>query len=203
MEGEGIPQEHCGRCTECLNNCPTSALEEGYILKSPLCISYLTIEHGGRIPYELRPKFGNWIFGCDICQDVCPWNKKFSRQQKELTETLFPSLTQLLKLDDEGFRKRFRKTAIWRTKRRGFLRNVTIALGNSGNPEAIGPLTTALHDFEPLIRAHAAWALGQIDERRAHTALQRCIKTEENPDVQAELQVALGQEPATILVDAL
>ena len=212
LEGEGIPQEHCGRCTQCLNDCPTHALEDGYILKSPLCISYLTIEHRGPIPYELRPKFGNWIFGCDICQDVCPWNKKFGQRQEEqeeqeeqekMIEALFPSLPQLMKLDDEGFRKRFRKTALWRTKRRGLLRNVAIALGNSRNPEAIGPLCTALHDPEPLIRGHAAWALGQLDDRQATRALQRCIDTENDRQVQAEIRVALGEEPQTILVNAL
>ncbi|MEE8302011.1 MAG: tRNA epoxyqueuosine(34) reductase QueG [Candidatus Tectomicrobia bacterium] len=203
LEGEGIPHEHCGRCTQCLNDCPTNALEEGYILKSPLCISYLTIEHRGPIPYELRPKLGNWIFGCDICQAVCPWNKKFGQSQQKILEALFPSLPELMKLDDEGFRKRFRKTALWRTKRRGLLRNVAIALGNSGNPEAISPLSTALHDPEPLIRGHAAWALGQLDEKQAKRALQQCIATENDPQVQAEIRVALGQEPASVLVNAV
>ena len=203
LEGEGMPQEHCGRCTQCLNDCPTNALEEGYILKSPLCISYLTIEHRGSIPYDLRAKFGNWIFGCDICQEVCPWNKKFGQQQEKqekIIEALFPSLPELMKLDDEGFRKRYRKTALWRTKRRGLLRNVAIALGNSGNAEAIGPLTTALQDPEPLIRGHAAWALGQLDEKQAKRALQHCIAREDDQQVQAEIQVALGEEPATILM---
>ncbi len=208
LEGEGIPQEHCGRCTQCLNDCPTNALEEGYILKSPLCISYLTIEHRGPIPYDLRPKFGNWIFGCDICQEVCPWNKKFGPRQEEQAEqekivaTLFPSLTELIALDDDGFRNRFRKTALWRTKRRGLLRNVAIALGNSGNPEAVAPLRTALQDSEPLIRGHAAWALGQLDEKQAKRALQQCIATEDDPQVEAEIQVALGEESEAILMNA-
>ena len=166
LEGEGIPQAHCGKCTRCLTDCPTGALENGYILKAPLCISYLTIEHRGAIPHELRPKMGNWIFGCDVCQEVCPWNEKFSQPREELVEELFPSLKELIALDENGFRTRFGRSAIRRTKRRGLLRNVAIALGNSGNPEAIPSLQTALHDPEPLVRSHAAWGLGQFAESK-------------------------------------
>src|SRR5215470_3321881 len=154
LEGEGIPRAHCGKCTRCLTDCPTDALEEGYILKAPLCISYLTIEHRGPIPLELRPKLGNWIFGCDICQEVCPWNEKFARPREDLVDELCPSLPALLQLDESGFRVRFARSAIRRTKRRGLLRNVAIALGNSKNPEAIPPLRAALGDPAPLVRGH-------------------------------------------------
>lgn len=196
LEGEGLPQAHCGKCTRCLTDCPTNALEEGYILKAPLCISYLTIEHRGPIPHELRPKMSNWIFGCDICQEVCPWNKKFARPQEELVEALFPSLPELMILDEAGFRARFSRSAIQRTKRRGLLRNVAIALGNSGNPEAIPSLQAALHDPEPLVRSHAAWALGQFAEASAQETLQRHYGQETDSDVRAEVMVALEHRTA-------
>jgi len=192
LAGDGIPRAHCGKCTRCLNDCPTGALAEGYVLKSPLCISYLTIEHRGPIPHELRPKLGNWIFGCDICQEVCPWNEKFGRPREDIADELFPLLPELLRLDETGFHARFGRSAVRRTKRRGLLRNVTIALGNSGNPEAIRPLHAALHDPEPLVRGHAAWALGQFDEREARTALQQHLTREKDEQVRAEVQAALN-----------
>ena len=193
LEGEGIPSAHCGTCTRCLNDCPTDALAVGYVLKSPLCISYLTIEHRGPIPHALRPKLGNWIFGCDICQEVCPWNTKFGQPRHDLRDELFPSLPALLGLDENGFRARFRRSAVWRAKRRGLLRNVAVALGNSDNPAAVGPLQAALRDPEPLIRGHAAWALGRL----AHTAsLTTALDCEQDVSVRQELLTALGEQPA-------
>ena len=193
LEGEGIPGSHCGKCTRCLTDCPTGALAEGYVLKAPLCISYLTIEHRGPIPRELRAKLGNWIFGCDVCQEVCPWNEKFSRPREDLVEELFPSLPVLISLDEAGFRARFARSAIRRAKRRGLLRNVAVALGNSGNPEAITPLRVALRDPAPLVRNHAAWALGQFAEPEARLALQQHLAHEENEEVRAEVLIALGE----------
>ena len=195
LEGEGIPRAHCGKCTRCLTECPTGALEEGYVLKSPLCISYLTIEHRGPIPHELRPKLGNWIFGCDVCQEVCPWNEKFGQPREDLIDELFPSLPELLALDEGGFRARFGRSAIRRTKRRGLLRNVSVALGNSGNPAAIGPLRAALNDAEPLVRGHAAWGLGQFAEAEARKTLEKHLEREEDEGVRTEARVALGEEP--------
>lgn len=195
LEGEAIPRAHCGTCTRCLNDCPTGALTEGYVLKAPLCISYLTIENKGPIPYELRPKLGNWIFGCDVCQEVCPWNEKFGRPRDELVDELFPALPALLALDEAGFRARFGQSAIRRTKRRGLLRNVAVALGNSENPEAIAPLRAALHDAEPLVRGHAAWALGRFAESAARSALQRHLGHEEDEKVRTEVRAALGEAP--------
>jgi epoxyqueuosine reductase len=153
----------------------------------------LTIEHRGPIPHELRPKLGNWIFGCDVCQDVCPWNKKFGQPRDDLVDELFPSLLDLLSLDEAGFRARFGRSAICRTKRRGLLRNVVIALGNSGNPQAIAPLSAALQDPEPLVRGHAAWALGQFAEVEARKALQRHLNYQEDEWVRAEVLQALGE----------
>jgi epoxyqueuosine reductase len=194
LEGGGIPRAHCGKCTRCLNDCPTGALAEGYILKAPLCISYLTIEHRGPIPYALRPQIGNWVFGCDICQEVCPWNEKFGRPRADLVDELFPFLPDLMALDEAGFRARFGRSAVRRTKRRGLLRNVAIVLGNSGNPEAITPLRQALHDPEPLVRSHVAWALGQFPEREAHCALQHHLTHEVDEQVRDEILVALGEK---------
>lgn len=199
LEGEGVPQDHCGRCTQCMDDCPTQALEDGYLLRSPVCLSYLTIEHRGAIPFALRPKLGNWIFGCDICQEVCPWNTKFGTPERSLVDSLFPSLPALMALDEAGFRKRYRKTAVWRTKRRGLLRNVAIALGNSGNPQALAPLISALRDPEALIRGHVSWALGRLDCSAATTALRHALATEDNPQVRAEICVALNEAPPSLL----
>lgn len=192
LEEDGSPRAHCGTCTRCLNDCPTGALAEGYVLKAPLCISYLTIEHRGPIPQALRPKLGNWIFGCDVCQEVCPWNDKFGRPRTDLVDELFPSLPALLSLDEAGFRSRFGRSAIRRTKRRGLLRNVAIALGNSQNPEAIAPLCAALQDPEPLVRAHVAWALGRFPDTTARSALSRQLAREEHDAVRAEIVAALS-----------
>lgn len=193
LEEDGSPRAHCGRCTRCLNDCPTSALKDGYLLSAPLCISYLTIEHRGPIPHALRPKLANWIFGCDICQEVCPWNGKFGHPREDLVDELCPSLPALLSLDEAGFRARFSHSAIRRTKRRGLLRNVAIALGNSQNPDAIAPLQAALHDPEPLVRSHAAWALGRFHDKSARSALLHQLAREHEEQVRAEVLAALGE----------
>lgn len=157
----------CGTCRRCQDICPTHAFPAPYILDSRLCISYLTIEHRGAIPESLRPKMKNWIYGCDECQSVCPWVKQFSKPGRTRflqydPDWVAPRLTELLALDDGGFRERFRHSPIPRTKRRGLLRNVCIALGNSGRTEVIPELEKALSDPEPLVREHAAWALAQL-----------------------------------------
>jgi len=198
LEGEGPPRAHCGTCTRCLRECPTGALADGYVLKAPLCISYLTIELHGPIPHALRPHLGNWIFGCDVCQEVCPWNGKCGRPRDDLVEELFPSLPALLALDEAGFRARFRHSAIRRARRRGLLRNVAVALGNSGNPAAIAPLCQALHDAEPLVRGHAAWALGRFAEPAAKRALHAHLAHEEDTTVRTEILLALGEEQTTL-----
>ncbi len=184
--------EYCGTCRRCLDLCPTNALAEGYLMEPRLCISYLTIELRGPIPVPLRPKIGNWIFGCDICQEVCPWNDEHANVE----EALAPSLRELLALDDEGFQRRFRRSAVKRAKRRGLLRNVAVALGNSGNPDAIEPLSRALEgDREPLVRSHCAWALGRLDCARARDALDRRLGLEADTAVHAEIAAALESEP--------
>lgn len=180
-------RDHCGRCRRCLDLCPTGALEDGYLLDARLCISYLTIELRGAIAPAIRSRIDNWIFGCDVCQEVCPWNDQGPAEVSELT----PYLPELLALDEEGFRARFARTAIKRTKRRGLARNVAIALGNSGNPAAVDPLARAMAgDPEPLVRGHAAWALGQIGGRDARRALELGEQSEREPTVRTEIEAA-------------
>lgn len=163
----------CGSCRRCQELCPTHAFPAPYILDSRLCISYLTIEHRGTIPEALRPKMKNWIYGCDECQSVCPWVRQFSKPGRIPflrydPEWAAPRLVDLLALDDAGFRERFRESPIPRTKRRGLLRNVCVALGNSASPEAIPALECAARDAEPLIREHAAWALARLRTGAGH-----------------------------------
>ena len=158
---------HCGTCTRCLEACPTDAFAEPYVLDARKCISYLTIElRGEPIPTELREGMGDWVFGCDVCQDVCPWNRKASDtsvSEFQPADDLSPlDLRWLLSLTDEEFRNRFRKTPFDRPGRAGLLRNAAIAAGNSGNASLIPPLAQCLTDEEPLVRDAAAWALGKL-----------------------------------------
>jgi len=163
-----ITENYCGDCTRCLVTCPTRALREPYTLDANRCISYLTIEHREEIPVELRPRMGDWIFGCDICQIICPWNKPGQEAPDILEE--FQPRDELLGVDpvrelgltQKEFSARFSGSPIKRTKRRGYLRNVAIALGNRGEEDALPALEKALKDPEPLIQNTAAWAKGVI-----------------------------------------
>jgi epoxyqueuosine reductase len=162
-----IPEKNrCGSCTRCLTACPTNAITAPFTLDARKCISYLTIELKGSIPAELRPAIGNRIYGCDDCLAACPWNR-FAREgnlmQPHAREDLnTPNLIELLSLDAVGFKTRFAGSPILRTKRRGLLRNVCVALGNSGDPAALPALKIAAADAEPLIAEHAQWAIRQI-----------------------------------------
>jgi epoxyqueuosine reductase len=187
----------CGRCTRCLDACPTHAFIAPYVLDARRCISYLTIELKGPIPRELRSRMGNRIFGCDICQEVCPWNRRFARPTSEPafkagSGAMAPSLLELIDLDAEAFENRFQRSPVKRAKRRGMLRNVAIALGNWGNPVAVPSLIRALHDAEPLIRGHAAWALGRIGLQEARRALAQALEVETNAWVREELHFAVS-----------
>ena len=188
-------RDRCGRCDLCLKACPTQAFVGPYILDARRCISYLTIELKGWMPLHLRPLIGNHIFGCDICQDVCPYNAKAAATSEPgfapREGLLAPALVELLCLSDEEFRRRFRGSPIRRAKRRGLLRNVAVALGNSGSPRAVPALVSALLDHEPLVRGHAAWALGRIGGAEALTALQARLKTEVDSDVRDEIEQAI------------
>jgi epoxyqueuosine reductase len=188
---------HCGTCTRCLVACPTKALVAPGVLDARRCISYLTIELRGPIPRELRPLMGTHIFGCDICQAVCPWNRKapMSSEAAFLPRAGFaaPELLPLLRLSEDEFHMRFRGSPITRAKRRGLLRNVAVALGNLRDARAVPTLEAALQDAEPLIRGHAAWALGRIGGRRAHDVLQHALSSERDPDVREEMIAALAE----------
>ena len=163
-------RNHCGTCRRCLDACPTAAIIAPFQLDARRCISYLTIELKGAIPVELRTAVGNRIFGCDDCLAVCPWNR-FARAGSMMAEHRragleAPELVELLSLDEAGFRARFARTPILRAKRRGFLRNVCVALGNVGGAEALPALQRAASDPEPLIAEHALWAISRIEARR-------------------------------------
>src|SRR5581483_9072573 len=206
----------CGNCEICLHACPTQALPNPYELDNTRCISFLTIELRGSIPLELRPLMGNLIFGCDICQQVCPVNivaeRRLGLRNDGKTSSASsqpvqfhprhefrprpetgssPELIPLLSLTEEQFRERFRHSPIKRAKRRGLLRNVCVALGNIGDPQAVPALTSALHDAEALVRGHAAWALGRIGGDKARQALEEALLGEEDEEVRREIRYAL------------
>jgi epoxyqueuosine reductase len=160
---------HCGTCTACLDACPTGAFAGPGLLDARRCVSYLTIELRAPVPENLRPGLGDWVFGCDVCQEVCPWNRKAPRGGEAALggrkEYVSLDLIEVLGLGEEEFRRRFRGTALMRTKRRGLLRNAVLALGNAGDPAALPALRRALEDPEPLVRGAAAWAIARIEER--------------------------------------
>lgn len=187
----------CGSCRRCLDACPTGAIVAPYVVDSRLCISYLTIELRGPIPLELRPLIGARIFGCDDCLDVCPWNR-FAQPSQE--KDFYPSpgnqapvLMELMRMSPREFSQRFRLSPIRRCGYAGFLRNVAIALGNSGLPEAVPSLTVALHHPESLVRRHGAWGLGRVGGREARSELLQAVATESDPSVRSEIRLALDR----------
>jgi epoxyqueuosine reductase len=207
-------EERCGSCQRCLDECPTGALLGRTAAGAPLmdarrCISFLTIENKDPIPRDLRKGLGNRIFGCDICQEVCPFSRRFSEVSGEpayvaSSWTDGPSLVELMTLSEEKFLSAFSGSPVKRSKRRGLLRNAAVALGNWGSPEAIPALSSALDDSEPLVRGHAAWALGELLSRvgipgdGGHVvaeALLGRLEVEEDPWVREEVQAALLGDP--------
>jgi epoxyqueuosine reductase len=199
---EPFRRDHCGSCSRCIRACPTGALlgrdESGApVMDATRCISYLTIEIKGAIPRELRPLIGNRIYGCDICQEVCPHNSpKFVQVTSEAA--FWPragahgaKLIELMGMDQTEFSRRFKNSPVKRAKRRGLLRNVAVALGNWGAAEAVPALVAALSDEEPLIRGHAAWALGRIGTAEAMERLRGRAAVETDDWVQDELALAL------------
>src|SRR5262249_38471383 len=207
LEPDAPTGASCGRCEICLHACPTHAFVAPYVLDSRRCISYLTIEHRGSIPLELRPLLGTHIFGCDICQEVCPVNRIVEARLRpggrlgggseplefrpRAAVSSSPALIPLLALDEDGFRERFRHSPIKRAKRRGLLRNVCVALGNIGDPVAVPALAHALGDAEPLVRGHAAWALGCIGGGEACAALASALECETEHVARQEIRYAL------------
>ena len=168
--------DHCGTCRACLDVCPTEALIEPYKLDARRCISYLTIELRGETPGDLRSAVGEWLFGCDLCQEVCPWNRRApttSEPALHPAEDMNPvQLAELFFLAEGGFRERFRQSPLWRPKRRGLLRNAAIVLGNRPHPATAASLVRGLNDPEPLVRAACAWALGRFANSTANAALR-------------------------------
>ena len=184
----------CGQCSRCIPACPTNAIVAPYVVDNRRCISYLTIEHKGAIPIELRPSMGNWVFGCDICQEVCPVNRKakatgdpnFGR-----TDLSAVDLIELLEMTDEQFRQRFAGTPVMRAKRVGMQRNACVALGNSGDPSAVPALGRTLRSAPSLVRQHAAWALGRIGGADARSSLADALTDETDSEVLSEIRQAL------------
>jgi epoxyqueuosine reductase len=206
----------CGSCTRCLNACPTDAFPQPHVLDARRCISYLTIEHKGWIDRALRPLMSNWVYGCDVCQEVCPFQRFSHPHPKSLSlmergfeefsggrdaihgvptattiDHIAPSLLDLLALDEAGFDARFAGTAIARIKRERMVRNACVAAGNWGSTDALPALLKLLNDTSPLVRGHAAWAVGRIGGEQAREALTVALMVEADERVREELANAL------------
>lgn len=215
LEYDKPEKDYCGSCTRCIHACPTAAIVAPYVVDARRCISYLTIELKGFIPRELRPLIGNRVFGCDDCQDVCPWNRfAVTTPEKAFWPrdgSAFPKLARLALLREQEFNTRFKDSPIRRAKRDGFVRNVVVALGNSLRTEAVPPLVCALKDASPVVRAHAAWALGRIashqtsdlgpqaPDQRHHnvilaiqSALTEACRVEHDREVREEIELSLA-----------
>ena len=185
----------CGSCVRCIEACPTGAIIAPYVVDNSRCISHLTIENRGAIPVELRPLMLDWVFGCDICQEVCPVNRKAQpTRNRELGDRKLATLdlVELLGLTPEEFLRRFQGTPIMRAKLTGLKRNACVALGNLKDPRAVAALGDAVIQAEPLVRSHAAWALGRIGGQQAHSTLTKAAATETEPQVLEEVMAALA-----------
>jgi epoxyqueuosine reductase len=194
---EQRPTSRCGKCDDCIRACPTGAIVAPHVVDARRCISYLTIELDGPIPRELRPSVGEWMFGCDVCQDVCPWNRfsvPVDEPKFELDRGRFDGdPSDFLTLTDEAFRARFEGSPVRRAGRDGFLRNVCVALGNRGDPATVAPLSRATGDASALVRRHAAWALGRIATEPAIEALRAARERENDAEVVEEIDAALAE----------
>jgi len=197
LETDAPLKKTCGTCDACMRVCPTGALVAPGALDNRRCISFWTIEHRGVIPLDIRPMIGDWIFGCDLCQEVCPVNARPAAPDPTALAAFGPPiearprLEDLLTLDDAAFRERFRESALWRTRRSGLLRNVCVALGNVADRESVPALARALDDPEPLVRGHAAWALGRLGGAAARAALHQAISREADAWVKDECEQAV------------
>ena len=197
LEPDPALQKACGACVRCIDDCPTGAIVAPFIVDNARCISYQTIENRGVIPLEMRPLIGDWVFGCDICQDVCPVNRKAEKplQPIQKAEAVGPSgkldLAELLALSEEEFRARFQGTSIMRAKRVDMQKNACVALGNNRDTAGVPALVSALKNAEPLVRGHAAWALGQMATTQAIKGLEQ--STESDPYVLEEIAAAIKE----------
>lgn len=202
LEPDAPLRKSCGGCTRCLVACPTGALTGPYDLENRLCISFQTIEQRGPIPRALRPLLGDWLFGCDVCQDACPVPSRAEALVEFRPASLddaAPPLIPLLSLSEEGFRARFAGRPLMRAKRAGLLRNACVALANIGDDRAVPALTAALADPAPLVRGHAAWALGRFGRR---ATLAAALRDEADAWVREEIEAALADEDNAVHVPA-
>ena len=208
----GPVADHCGTCTACLDACPTDAFPEAGVLDAGRCISGLTIEDHGPVAAELREGVGEWVFGCDVCQEVCPWNRHApgsvepAFQPREAAGTL--PLATILALDDAAFRDRFRGSPVLRAKRRGLARSAALALGNRPHPPSLPALVAALDDVEPVVRAAAAWALGRwiaagVEVAAARQAVVARRAVEPDGTVREALTATVPAQPAAVGPEAV
>ena len=199
LEPDPPLQKTCGSCVRCIDDCPTGAIVAPFVVDNERCISYQTIENRGVIPLAMRPLIGDWIFGCDICQDVCPVNRKAEKplQPIQMAEAVGSSgqldLVEILALSEAEFRTRFQGTSIMRAKRVGLQKNACVALGNNRDESGVEALVSTLKTAEPLVRGHAAWALGQIATPNAIRSLEQSATSESDTYVLGEIETALKE----------
>jgi epoxyqueuosine reductase len=192
-----FPADRCGSCTRCIQACPTECILLDRTLDANRCISYLTIEFKGAIPPDLRTSIGDWVFGCDVCQEVCPWNTRFSRPTSDRAFQPKPGqsrvhLDGLLELRADAWKRGLEQSPLMRPRRRGLVRNAAIVAGNLKKQDHIRPLAQVLlDDPDPIPRSHAAWALGRISGQEAQQALRSAQAKEQDPQVLAEIEAAL------------
>ena len=197
LEPDPPLRKTCGACVRCIDACPTGAIVAPFVVDNARCISYQTIENRGAIPLEMRPLIGDWVFGCDICQDVCPVNRKASlplwpiRSAEAVGTSGQIDLVEILGMTEEEFRSRFQGTSIMRAKHTGLQKNACVALGNQRDETAVPALVSTLETGQSLVRGHAAWALGQIATPQAIQALEQSLTTESDPYVLEETDGAL------------
>jgi len=197
----GPGTDACGTCTACLEACPTGAIVEDGLVDARRCIAYWTIEHRGALPPEQRAGIGAWIFGCDVCQEVCPWNRRFARPAADPALRRRDDLhgldaVEILRLDEATFRRRFSGTALMRAKWEGLRRNACVVIGNRARGEDLPALEDALTDADPVVRGHAAWAIGRLGGKAAHAALAQARNSERDPAVRGEIERALARPGA-------
>jgi epoxyqueuosine reductase len=196
LEPDRPLKKSCGSCIQCIPACPTNAIPAPYVIDNTRCISYHTIENRGPIPRDIRPLMGDWVFGCDICQDVCPVNHHSEHTGDPVflassVEEQRPDLLTILDLDDAEFERRFRSSPVRRATRAGLQRNACVALGNAGDTRAVPSLARVLREGEALVRSHAAWALGRIGGVTAQDALAAASRREADREVLEELALAI------------